>query len=114
MLSLTFDDGPTRANTPEILDLLGAHGARATFFVVGVAVPGHEELLRRAAAEGHEVANHTFSHAHTVDLTRDELRADIERANEVIEAHAGRRPGSSGRPGARIAAGSPTKRARSA
>ncbi len=57
-----------------------------------MAVPGHEDLLQRAAAEGHELANHTFSHAHTVDLTRDELRADIERANEVIEAHAGRRP----------------------
>src|SRR3954452_19206383 len=59
VLSLTFDDGPSRW-TAAILDVLRDHGARATFFVIGEAVAGNEWIVQRAYAEGHEIGNHTM------------------------------------------------------
>ena len=59
---LTIDDGPDPASTPQLLELLARHGARATFFVVGRQVAKHPDLARRIAAEGHTIANHTQSH----------------------------------------------------
>jgi peptidoglycan/xylan/chitin deacetylase (PgdA/CDA1 family) len=90
-LALTFDDGPSRANTARVLDLLADSGARATFFAVGSRVPGLEDILRRAVDAGHELANHTYSHSHTVSFTRRRLLEDIAHASSVIEAIAGRR-----------------------
>lgn len=84
-LALTFDDGPSSANTGRILDLLAEHDARATFFVVGSRTAGLEEVLARAAGAGHELANHTHSHLHTVHFTRARLREDIARATDAIE-----------------------------
>jgi len=59
---LTIDDGPDASTTPRVLELLRAHGARATFFVVGAQVQRHPELARRIVAEGHTIGNHTQSH----------------------------------------------------
>jgi peptidoglycan-N-acetylglucosamine deacetylase len=83
-IALTFDDGPSPANTPRILDLLGAAGARATFFVVGQEVAGREEIVARIAAEGHELGNHTYSHPHTITLGRHGLRDELEKTNEAL------------------------------
>jgi peptidoglycan/xylan/chitin deacetylase (PgdA/CDA1 family) len=83
-LALSFDDGPSAENTEAVLDLLDAHGAKATFFVVGSRIAGLEEIVRRAAATGHELANHTHSHVHTVHLSRAELVGEVERAGEAI------------------------------
>jgi peptidoglycan/xylan/chitin deacetylase (PgdA/CDA1 family) len=82
--ALTFDDGPSPANTPRVLDLLARERARATFFVVGECVEGREEILRRAVAEGHELANHTYSHPHTIGLSRGKLRQELVRTNEAL------------------------------
>jgi peptidoglycan/xylan/chitin deacetylase (PgdA/CDA1 family) len=90
-LALTFDDGPSQW-TPPILDLLQAHGARATFFVLGAATDGREEIVRRAAAEGHELGNHAFSHSDPEELPDDVLREELERTNELLEQIVGRRP----------------------
>lgn len=59
---LTIDDGPDPADTPRILELLAAHGAHATFFVIGEIAARHPELIRAITAEGHEVAHHTQTH----------------------------------------------------
>jgi peptidoglycan/xylan/chitin deacetylase (PgdA/CDA1 family) len=83
-IALSFDDGPSAANTSVVLDMLEAQDARGTFFVVGSRIEGHEDVIRRAAAAGHEVANHTYSHVHTVHLPRDELTREVTRANDVI------------------------------
>ena len=56
VVALTFDDGPHPRLTPPVLDALEAHGAAATFFVVGQAARRHPELVQRAAAAGHESA----------------------------------------------------------
>jgi peptidoglycan/xylan/chitin deacetylase (PgdA/CDA1 family) len=59
---LTFDDGPNRALTPRILDVLARHRAKATFFLTGDNIRGNEDIVRREAAEGHIVANHQQKH----------------------------------------------------
>lgn len=59
---LTIDDGPDPASTPRLLELLKAHKAKATFFVVGDQVARHPDLARRIAAEGHTIGNHTQTH----------------------------------------------------
>ena len=62
IVALTFDDGPDPVFTPQILDLLDAHGARATFFVLGERAARYPELIRRMHREGHTVGTHTQRH----------------------------------------------------
>jgi peptidoglycan/xylan/chitin deacetylase (PgdA/CDA1 family) len=57
---LAFEDGPTDAYTPEILDILAAHGAHASFVITGQQIAGHEYLLQREVREGHALINHLW------------------------------------------------------
>ena len=59
---ITIDDGPDPEDTPRLLDLLDAAGARATFFVIGEKARRHPELLRLIAERGHGLGNHTETH----------------------------------------------------
>src|SRR5262249_14453549 len=59
-VALTFDDGPHAGKTEKLLDILRKEQVHATFFVVGKMVDRHPELVRLIAADGHEVANHTY------------------------------------------------------
>jgi len=92
-IALTFDDGPTRGFTDRILDHLREGQATATFFIVGENGVAEPDLLRRIHAEGHLIANHTFSHSHygvmrTLPYWRDEIR----RTDDAIESIVGVRP----------------------
>lgn len=62
LVALTFDDGPHPVYTPQLLDLLAQHQARATFFLLGRHAAGQRDLVARMAAAGHAIGNHTFSH----------------------------------------------------
>lgn len=85
-IALTYDDGPNPAHTPELLDLLARHDARATFFLIGRWAEREPALVREIAAAGHALGNHTFSHptmpAHGARAIREELR----RCREAVEA----------------------------
>ncbi|WP_070110249.1 polysaccharide deacetylase family protein [Clostridium acetireducens] len=59
---LTFDDGPSRNNTPKILDILKENDVKATFFVVGSYAESNKDILKREKNEGHAICNHTYSH----------------------------------------------------
>ncbi len=85
-VALTFDDGPDPQFTPTVLDLLAAHHAQATFFVVGTRVQEHPDLVRRAVAEGHEVANHTLAHERLDRLDRAGVRAQFEGGAAALTA----------------------------
>lgn len=61
---LTFDDGPHPEVTPRVLDILDAHGAKASFFVIGRRAAQHPALLREIVRRGHGVENHTQRHSH--------------------------------------------------
>lgn len=77
LAALTFDDGPDRTCTPQVLDILRRRGARATFFLIGGHARAHPDLVRRIRSEGHEVANHTFSRATTWPMDADELERSV-------------------------------------
>lgn len=91
LVALSFDDGPSQW-TEQILDLLAVTGARATFFVCGVAIAGREHTVRRCVAEGHEVANHTHTHPELRELDRAAIVAELDAANAAIESVIGTRP----------------------
>ncbi|MGK4584589.1 polysaccharide deacetylase family protein [Kitasatospora sp. HPMI-4] len=61
-VALTIDDGPSRTYTPEVLQLLRKYDIRATFSVVGIEAHADKDLIRRIAADGHTIANHTMTH----------------------------------------------------
>ena len=61
-ISLTFDDGPDARNTPQLLDVLSAAQAPATFFVTGSNAANYADIMSRMTREGHVVANHTLTH----------------------------------------------------
>jgi peptidoglycan-N-acetylglucosamine deacetylase len=62
VLYLTFDDGPHPVATPFVLDELGKHGAKGTFFCIGKNVEAYPDIYRRILLEGHRVGNHTQDH----------------------------------------------------
>lgn len=61
-VALTFDDGPDPETTPRVLDVLGEHGVRGGFFLVGRRAAAAPAVARRIGSEGHDVGNHTFGH----------------------------------------------------
>jgi len=85
-VALTFDDGPSRTQTPAILETLVRFGARATFFEEGRHVRGEEALMRQILAAGDEIGNHSFHHP--VDPGPAELRS----TDEAIRAATGFEP----------------------
>jgi peptidoglycan-N-acetylglucosamine deacetylase len=89
---LTFDDGPNRRATPEILDTLSAHGATATFFVVGQMAAASPGLVRRESREGHNVGNHSWDHPDLATLDRTQVESELQRTNDLIEQATGTTP----------------------
>jgi peptidoglycan/xylan/chitin deacetylase (PgdA/CDA1 family) len=93
VVAFTFDDGPDPVTTPQVLDLLARHGAKATFFVVGSRAAAHPELVRRIVAEGHAVGSHTYDHAHTFHFgAPGRQRAEVERGIAAVAAVTGKPP----------------------
>ncbi|GAA2794249.1 hypothetical protein GCM10010441_19380 [Kitasatospora paracochleata] len=84
-IALTIDDGPDPRYTPAILDILARHGVTATFCMVGQNAAASPELVRRVAAAGHQLANHTWSHPDDLaKLTADQIQHEIELANRAL------------------------------
>ena len=91
-IALTFDDGPSATLTPKLLDLLAAHHIKATFFVIGENVAEHPEIVARAAREGHEIGNHSWSHPNLAKMSDDNVRSQLRRTDDAIRGATGHRP----------------------
>src|SRR2546421_9094913 len=91
-IALTFDDGPSAKLTPKVLDLLAAHHVKVTFFLIGENVAENPQIVAREVREGHEVANHSWSHPNFGKMGDDAVRSQIKRTNDAIETAAGVRP----------------------
>ena len=83
-VALTFDDGPNGECTPLILDTLKKHGAVATFFIIGQAARAHPELVERIAAEGHELGNHSMTHAEFAQISLGEIHDEVVGTDRLI------------------------------
>lgn len=83
---LTFDDGPDPEHTPPLLDLLAAHGVKASFFLIGEKVARHPELVRRIVAEGHMLGNHSYTHWEFANMTLREQLSEVERTDALLSA----------------------------
>lgn len=90
---LTIDDGPSDETLP-ILDLLDAHGAKATFFLVGERAARRPELVRELLRRGHDIGNHSFSHPERVfwALGPLRMRREIVQAQRTLADIAGAPP----------------------
>lgn len=92
-VALTFDDGPDPEVTPRVLDLLEAHGVRATFFCIAAKAARYPDLAREIARRGHAVENHSNAHEHTFAfLLLAGLRRDLSAAQATIADLTGRAP----------------------
>ena len=91
VVALTFDDGPHGKLTPQLLDLLQRENVRATFFVLGSLVEANPQIVQRMAAEGHEVANHTWDHPRLPSLGAEKFDEQIRKTTEIIEQNTGRK-----------------------
>jgi peptidoglycan/xylan/chitin deacetylase (PgdA/CDA1 family) len=91
-VALTFDDGPGVGTEP-ILDLLLAHAARATFFVIGISALRRPAVIQRIHADGHEIGNHTWSHPRLArDCDDSRVREELARTNAVVDELVGCTP----------------------
>jgi peptidoglycan/xylan/chitin deacetylase (PgdA/CDA1 family) len=90
VIALTFDDGPDPVYTPRLLDILAAHCARATFFMIGSRAGRHPELVARVAAEGHSIGNHSWDHPSFPFISREERREQILACARAISPYDGR------------------------
>ncbi|MBI2759806.1 MAG: polysaccharide deacetylase family protein [Chloroflexi bacterium] len=90
-VALTFDDGPNDPATSRVLDVLAEKDAKATFFVVGANVRVFPDTLRRMAAEGHAIGNHSYSH-HKRDTLFGFRYGELDKTQDAIEEVAGLRP----------------------
>ena len=91
-LSITFDDGPNRIQTPKVLKILKKYNIKATFFVIGENVEYQKDVLRQVYKEGHEIGNHFYTHDNINKLTKDQIRENIVSNNELIYKTIGVRP----------------------
>ncbi len=90
---LTFDDGPSQAVTPLILDILHEENIKATFFVVGERIERHPDMLLRIYEEGHTIGNHTYSHQPAVIFTgTKEFMQEIKKNEDLIHSVIGEKP----------------------
>nr|WP_325166650.1 polysaccharide deacetylase family protein [Viridibacillus soli] len=82
IIAITFDDGPHPKYTGEILDILAKYDAKATFFVIGENAEKHPELVLREYSEGHELANHTYTHPFKTSVKK--LEKELKKTNNII------------------------------
>ena len=92
-VAVTIDDGPDPDVTPQVLDLLDAHSARATFFCIGERVEKHAALAKEIVRRGHTIENHSQRHLHHFSvLGPGSLTAEVERAQNSIATVTGNLP----------------------
>ena len=95
---LTFDDGPSTTNTPQILDVLDRYNVKATFFVLGSSLDANEEakeILKEEVTRGHAIANHTYGHNYSYlypnrVMNVDNIISDLEKNQNAMKAVLGK------------------------
>ena len=84
VVALTYDDGPNPPHTNNLLNVLREFQAKATFFTIGQNLEKHPEAARRAISEGHELGNHSYSHAELVGKAVKIVRSEIDKTDQLL------------------------------
>lgn len=90
--ALTFDDGPNKEYTAQLLDGLKERGIRATFFLMGQNIPGNEALVLRMKEEGHLIGNHSYRHVELTKEGQGVVLEELEKTEDMICQLTGQRP----------------------
>lgn len=92
VLAMTFDDGPHPSLTPKLLDILKERNIKCTFFLIGQQIKMYPNIVRRMVAEGHEIANHTWTHCSLTSRSDDQIRKELKQSEDAVFEVAGVRP----------------------
>ncbi len=84
VIAITFDDGPHPQNTPRLLDMLRERNIKVTFFLIGKSAAAWPAIVRRIVAEGHEVANHTWTHPQLSHLKQTRVFDELQKTHDAI------------------------------
>lgn len=95
---LTFDDGPSTTNTPQVLDILDKYNIKATFFVLGSSIDANEgakDILKEEVKRGHAIANHTYGHDYSYlypnrVMNVNNILSDLEKSQNSMKAVLGK------------------------
>lgn len=91
-IALTFDDGPHPRYTERILQILERYDVKATFFAIGVNIQNYPEPLRKIAAAGHEIGNHSYSHAVDKSMSESDILEEMQKCDSLIYDITGQKP----------------------
>jgi peptidoglycan/xylan/chitin deacetylase (PgdA/CDA1 family) len=91
-IALTFDDGPNPGVTDRVLEELKKRSLQATFFMIGRRVVACPDLARQVKAEGHEIANHSFTHPKLSALPPEKVAWELESCQGAVEEITGITP----------------------
>ena len=92
VVALTFDDGPHKVYTKQLLDGLRERGIHASFFLMGENLEGNEELIRQMKEDGHLIGNHSFCHVKLTEKGAEQVCRDVEKTGDLIEDLTGQYP----------------------
>lgn len=92
VMALTFDDGPGPTLTSPLLDVLAENKVRATFSLVGRRAHLRKDLVRRQMRQGHELANHTWSHQDLSQIGPAAQQRELESTDQILYDLTGRKP----------------------
>ncbi|WPZ16915.1 polysaccharide deacetylase family protein [Geobacillus subterraneus] len=91
VVAVTFDDGPNPVYTLNVLDIFKGVSGKATFFMIGLHMEKHPKIVEAVKSQGHEIGNHTYSHARLTSLDEDGCLQEMERTDAMIAAMTGRK-----------------------
>lgn len=84
IIALTFDDGPHEVYTPQLLAGLRERGVKATFFLIGKSIDGHEDIVKQMSEDGHLIGNHSHDHAQLTKESAEKAVEEIRETNQKI------------------------------
>ena len=85
VVALTFDDGPSRLQTNEILSILRDENVKATFYLIGNEIEKNQGEAEKMIAEGHEIGNHTYNHERMILVSPSFVKNEIDKTDELIK-----------------------------
>src|SRR5258708_25632883 len=89
---MTCDDGTQATYPPKLLEMAAKRHINLTFMVLGECIEQNLDVLRREAAEGHEIGNHSWSHPNLAKLSDEGVRTQLQRTEDIIVKTTGVRP----------------------